>query len=176
MITKKLATNPIQKYSFSTILQHFKNPRENCLTVDNHGVLCLARTLQDTQVIKIDFDNVEIDCSIKTIITKATSQNETKASKLQDTFEKLVAQNTQTNNLEFITPDKINNLDMEKYLDFIQCVNSEPNTKGYIFDLIKKNDCYDYPDIINKINEFIASLPSKFNTFFNDNLSSLVAW
>ncbi|CAK6517571.1 MAG: hypothetical protein O7C68_04060 [Rickettsia endosymbiont of Ixodes ricinus] len=97
-----------------------------------------------------------------------------KASKLQNIFQKLVAQNTQTDNLEFIIPNEIKNLNFEEYLNIIQTINDVPNAKGHIFDIIRQNHCADYPDIIGKINEFVAAILNKFNTFFNDNVSRLV--
>lgn len=105
---------------------------------------------------------------------EATSQHKTSASKIQDTFKALVVQNTHTYDLEFTIPNEMKNLDIVEYVYIIQVINDYPNAKGYIFDMIKQNGCADYPDIINKINEFIATIPNKFNTFINSKLSDLV--
>lgn len=172
-----LDSNNISNHGVKYLIEHLQS---SCITalslkgnnIDNNGIQDLIQIIQDTTIITLDIGYINIAPSLKTRMDEAISQHKTSASKIQDIFKALVVQNTHTYDLEFTIPNE--NVDIVEYVYIMQVMNDYPNSKGYIFNMINQNGCADYPDIINNINEFIATMPNKFNTLINSKLSDLV--
>lgn len=100
------------------------------------------------------------------------------AYKICHVFKELVSLNPMSDEFEFIVPRKNTypTVDIDQYAFLVRTLNDNPNSKVHIFDMMCKKDHgndYDF-NIMNNINEFIAIMPNKFNTFFNSKLPDIV--
>lgn len=98
--------------------------------------------------------------------------------KIRHVFKELVSLNPMSNEFEFIVPRKNTYppIDINQYAFLVRTLNDNPNSKVHIFDMMCKKDHgndYDF-NIMNKINEFIAIMPNKFNIFIDSKLPNLV--
>ncbi|MCZ6884239.1 hypothetical protein [Rickettsia helvetica] len=75
-----LDSNIISNCGMRYLSDHLK---DSCLTsislkcnnIDNNGVQYLARTLKDTQIIEVNFGNIDMGYRVKTAINEAVSEN-----------------------------------------------------------------------------------------------------
>ncbi|XP_022205601.2 uncharacterized protein LOC111062179 [Nilaparvata lugens] len=172
--------------------------------ITSYGVKCLSEHLENTCITSLFLKFNDLDDNAtqylrailpKTLITYITypyideitrrymnefnsihypSPNKTKESKVKSIFLKMVAQNTQTHDLEFIIPEIIGDIDLDEYVYIIKALSEKPMLRGYIFDLIRENNCNHYPQIIKKVNEFVTSIQKKSIEFIEKILPTLM--
>ncbi|XP_039282730.1 uncharacterized protein LOC120351018 [Nilaparvata lugens] len=165
-----LERNGITNYGVKCLSEHLER---TCLTflglkfnfdLDESATRYLRPILSKTQITGITYPYINEDTRIymnKFNSSLYPSPNKTRQSKINEMILKLVAQNPHTHDLEFIIPDRIQDIDLSEYVYIIKQFNEKPMIRGYMFDLIRKNNCESYPQIIEKVNEFVTSIHKK---------------